>query len=63
MDTKQNILIFSAYKVGLDTDVNEVNHLETLLGLQKRGIATLELEGKFDGIEEKSILVIGFENE
>lgn len=58
---KPNVLIFSVFQ---KSEINSVNlrvHLETLQAMKSSGIPVLELQGRYNGVEELSILVSGFE--
>lgn len=62
MNLKSNILIFSVFQKGKSLTANEYAHKGVLAVLKYDGIPFLELQGKYDGAEELSILVDGFEH-
>ena len=62
MNIKSNILIVSAFHKDLPYEVNRANHVKAVRYLKDVGAPHVVLTGKYEGIEEPSILVEGFEN-
>ena len=62
MNLKSNVLIFSVFRKDRSNAMNEAFHANTLKELKALGLPVVELEGKYNGSEETSILVQGFEN-
>jgi len=61
MNILPNILIFSVFEKNQTAAYNEGMHAEILRMMQDKCIPHLELQGKYSGNNEKSILVEGFE--
>jgi hypothetical protein len=62
MNIKSNVLIFSVFQKGLPELVNKMAHTQILSILKRQGFPVLELQGRYNGAEELSILVDGFEH-
>lgn len=62
MNLKPNILIFSVFQNSVSKKQNEINHNEVLKAIQDKGISAMELQGRYNGSNELSILVSGFEH-
>jgi hypothetical protein len=60
MNIKTNILIFSVFQTNTSRELNESRHRDVLARLQRSGVPAIELQGKYNGNEELSILVDGF---
>lgn len=58
---RPNILIVSVFQNHLHKDVNTHVHNETLKAMIDAGIPAIELQGRYKGVNELSILVEGFE--
>lgn len=61
MNIRPNILIVSVFQKGVDAKQNVESHAQVLQTLKSTGVPHVELQGKYNGIEELSILVQGFE--
>lgn len=62
MNLKPNILIFSVFQNSVSKKQNEINHNEVLKAVQDKGLTAMELQGRYNGSNELSILVSGFEH-
>lgn len=62
MNTRPNILIVSAFQKGQTLLENTNKHNETVGMLSARMIPFKVLQGRYNGIDELSILVSGFEH-
>lgn len=62
MNIKSNILIFSVFQAKHSKALNVDTHAQVLATLKQAGLPVLELQGKYKGNEELSILVDGFEH-
>lgn len=62
MNILPNILIFSVFQKSRDMQLNAATHSRVLMELHRRNLPVMELYGKYDGKEELSILVQGFEH-
>lgn len=62
MNLKSNILIFSVFQKGNSLTANEYTHKAVLAALKSEGLPVLELRGKYEGAEELSILIEGFQH-
>lgn len=62
MNTKPNILIFSVFQKTVPAPLNEMAHQKVLSLLKTEGIPSMELQGQYEGSDETSILVEGFEH-
>lgn len=61
MNVKNNILIFSVFQKNQTEESNKAAHVQVLQALRDSGIPSMELQGKYNGTPELSILVDGFE--
>ena len=57
-----NIMIFSVFQKGVSKELNTSRHNAVLQSLKRSNTPCIELQGKYDGNEELSILVEGFEH-
>ncbi|NJO48173.1 MAG: hypothetical protein HC840_00495 [Leptolyngbyaceae cyanobacterium RM2_2_4] len=57
-----NILIVSVFQLKLSQALSHDTHREVLTALQDSGVPVLELQGRYNGVNELSILVDGFEH-
>jgi hypothetical protein len=57
-----SLLVFSVFQRSESTHVNNVAHEMVLTWLRDAGIPVVALRGKYDGTEELSILVDGFQH-
>lgn len=62
MNLKPNVLIFSVFQTKNSQALNFDTHKETLKSLKAQGLPVLELQGRYNGVDEMSILVEGFQN-
>lgn len=62
MNIKPNVLIFSVFQAGLPELVNRMAHTQILSLLKRQGYPVLELQGRYNGADELSILVDGFQH-
>lgn len=62
MNIKSNILIVSVFQSKLSQALNHDTHREVLKALKDSGVPVLELQGRYNGVNELSILVDGFEH-
>jgi hypothetical protein len=62
MNLKSNIMIFSVFQLGQSDAVNLSNHTQVVGTLKAKGIPLSQLNGKYNGQKEHSILVEGFEH-
>ena len=62
MNTKPNILIFSVFQKTVPAPLNEMAHRKVLSLLKAEGIPAMELQGRYNGSDETSILVDGFQH-
>ena len=60
MNVKSNVLIFSVFQKSSSLVSNATSHARVVKGLQAQNIPFVELRGKYEGVEELSILVEGF---
>lgn len=60
MNIKNNILIFSVFQKGVSKELNTSRHNDVMARLKRSGVPCIELQGKYNGSEELSILVDGF---
>ncbi len=58
---KQTILIFSVYQTNKSQDENHASHIKTLESLKSSGVPCLELLGRYNEVNETSILIEGLE--
>ena len=61
MNIKNNILIFSVFQTGTSLELNTSRHNAVLQSLKRSGVPCMELQGRYNGNEELSILVDGFQ--
>lgn len=61
MNVLPNILIVSVFQRGVNRNQNVDTHIQVMQTLKDTGIPYVELQGKYNGIEELSILIPGFE--
>lgn len=61
MRTLPNVLIFSVFQKGVSVTQNDATHKQVLQALNDSGVPCIELTGRYNGVNEKSILVQGFE--
>lgn len=61
MNLKPNVLIFSVFQKTVAKHVNEMAHLQLFSALKSEGLPVLELKGKYEGSDELSILIEGFQ--
>lgn len=61
MNILPNILIVSVFQKSVNRNANIDTHIQTLKMLHDTGIPHIELQGKYNGVEELSILIQGFE--
>lgn len=57
-----NVLIFSVFQKSVSAAKNEHAHAEMLSILQGAKLPVIELQGRYAGQDEKSILIQGFEH-
>lgn len=62
MNLKPNIMIFSVFESGKTHAENMEWHRHVISLLEKGDMPFLELQGKYNGVEELSILIEGFEH-
>ena len=62
MNLKPNLLIVSVFQDSVLEDINRARHGNALKVLQSKGVPCIELQGRYLGKNELSILVQGFEN-
>jgi hypothetical protein len=62
MNLKSNVLIFSVFQAGLPELVNQMAHNQLFGILERQGLPVLALSGRYNGVNELSILVEGFEH-
>lgn len=62
MNILPNILIVSVFQRGVNRNQNVDTHIAVMQTLKDTGIPHVELQGKYNGIEELSILIPGFEH-
>ncbi len=62
MNIKPNVLIFSVFQKALPVYINRMAHDQILGILKRQGYPVIELKGRYDGIDELSILVEGFQH-
>lgn len=62
MNLKPNVLIFSVFQKSRTLSVNQLAHKQIFKLLEEQGLPVLHLSGRYDGNEELSILVEGFEH-
>jgi hypothetical protein len=62
MNLKSNVLIFSVFQKSVPAPLNEMAHRKVLSALKSEGLPVLELQGRYNGVDEMSILVDGFEH-
>lgn len=62
MNIKPNVLIFSVCQAALPELVNKMAHTQMLSILQNQGMPIMELQGRYNGSNEMSILIQGFEH-
>lgn len=62
MNTKPNILIFSTFRAENTNGLNEMRHANVMQQLANKGIPHKEVIGQYGGIQEKSVLIEGFEH-
>lgn len=57
-----DIMIFSVFQKHLHVNVNTHVHNEVLTAMRDAGLPVIELQGRYNGVNELSILVQGFEH-
>lgn len=62
MNLNPNILIFSVFQKTNTHELNVTNHNKILRALKGYGIPVIELQGKYNGADEMSLLISGFEH-
>lgn len=62
MNIKPNVLIFSVFQSKLPEIVNKLAHTQLIAVLEKQGYPVMELQGRYNGSNELSILISGFEH-
>lgn len=62
MNLKPDILIVSVFQTAKTESENQSAHNKVLTVLKSEGIPCIELLGRYNGVNEKSILLEGFEN-
>lgn len=61
-DLKPNVLIFSVFQKSQSESVNQKVHAMILAEMQKSALPVIELQGRYNGVNESSILIQGFEH-
>lgn len=62
MNIKSNVLIVSVFQKGVNQNTNVDNHIHTMEWLRMAKVPHLELQGRYEGVDELSILIEGFDN-
>lgn len=62
MNLKPNILIFSVFQKNATPEVNKDIHSSVLYVLLDQKLPAMELKGRYNGTDESSILIQGFEH-
>lgn len=62
MNLKPNVLIFSVFQKGLPELVNQMAHKQLFAILERQGFPVLALSGRYNGVNELSILIEGFQH-
>lgn len=62
MNIKPNILIFSVFRSEVSSNVNKSVHDKVLSLLKGEGLPVIELQGRYNGVNEMSILIDGFQH-
>lgn len=63
MNLSNTFFIISVYQAGLTAEVNEANHDVIVNALTEGKIQFKSIVGRFEGIDEESVLVYGIKNE
>lgn len=56
-----DIMIFSVFQKAVSETQNAETHKQVLTAMRDAGLPVIELQGRYDGVNELSILVQGFE--
>lgn len=62
MNLKSNILVFSVFQLGLTHEQNFRTHVRVLSELKSNLIPCGELKGRYNGTDEMSIMIVGFQH-
>lgn len=58
MNLNDHIIIFSAFQAYQPRQVNDVFHAKAVAELQNHGVEFMELDGQYNSVSERSILVL-----
>lgn len=63
MNYRENLFIFSVYRLNVNPEANELNHGFVKRALEMMNVGFKEVLGMYNGTEEKGFVVLGLKNE